>query len=276
MNPFLLIGGALGLGALTWVGLPKLLTLLGLHPHYKGRRFDLTGKRALIVTTSQGTLGDKGRKTGVWASEMTVPFYEFQEAGMQVDLASIRGGQIPIDPWSLRWPIATPDDKRYKGDPVFRDKAQRSHKIDGVDFAHYDLVYLAGGWGAAYDLGTSKVLGCKLSQAYVAGAVLGSVCHGALGFLQATDENGKPLLQGRRATAVTDRQIRQLGITHTPQHPETEVRQAGADYQSNSALLDVLANLTVVDGRIVTGQNQNAGAETAHKMMALLQEQATT
>ena len=64
-----------------------------------------------------------------------------------------------------------------------------------------------------------------------------------------------------------------LGITHTPQHPESELRAAGARYESKRALLDVLANHTVVDGRIVTGQNQNAGAETAHKMMTLLEGQ---
>lgn len=260
-----------GLGVLTWLGLPRLLNLLGLHPHYRGRKFDLSGKRALVITTSQGTLGDTGKKTGVWASEMTVPYYAFLDAGMQVDVASVKGGPIPIDPWSLRWPIATPADRRFRTDPEFQDKVNRSHKIDDVDFTRYDLVYMAGGWGAAYDLGTSDVLGRKLSQAYATGAVLGSVCHGALGFLQATDERGKPLLAGRRITAVTDKQIRELGITYTPQHPETEVRQAKANYQSNGALLDVLANLTVVDGRIVTGQNQNAGAETAQKMMALLE-----
>jgi putative intracellular protease/amidase len=66
----------------------------------------------------------------------------------------------------------------------FRDKVEHSHKIDELDFASYDLVYLAGGWGAAYDLGTSEVLGRKLSEAYAAGVVLGTVCHGGLGFLK--------------------------------------------------------------------------------------------
>jgi putative intracellular protease/amidase len=270
MKAFKVVGGIVGLGVLTWFGLPKLLNVLGLHPHYRGRRFDLSGKRALLITTSQGTLGDTGKKTGVWASEMTAPYYEFLDAKMQVDVASIQGGQIPIDPWSLRWPIAAPADRRYRADPVFRAKVLASFRIDALDFTNYDLVYLAGGWGAAYDLGTSEMLGRKISQAYAAGAVLGSVCHGALGFLQATDETGRPLLEGRRITAVTNKQIAELGITSTPQHPETEVRKAGVKYQRNTAFLDILANLTIVDGRIVTGQNQNAGAETAQKMMALL------
>jgi len=270
MKAWTIAGGIAGLGIVAYVALPRVLNRLGLHPHYAGRRYNLVGKRALVITTSHDTLGESGKATGVYASEMTVPYYEFLDANMQVEVASIKGGPIPVEPMSLRWPLATPSDKRYLADPDLKEKAEHSLKIDDVDFTQYDLVYMAGGWGAAYDLGTSEVLGQKISEAYAGGAVLGSVCHGALGFLQATDEKGEPLLKDRHVTAVTDKQVQELGITITPQHPETEVRKAGAIFESNTAAKDMLANLTVVDGRIVTGQNQNAGAETAQKMMALL------
>jgi putative intracellular protease/amidase len=164
-------------------------------------------------------------------------------------------------------------DKRYLADPDLQEKVRHSLKIDDLDFTQYDLVYMAGGWGAAYDLGTSEVLGRKISEAYAAGAVLGSVCHGVLGFLQATDEDGEPLLEGRHATGVSDKQVRELRITITPQHPETELRKIGAIYECETAFRDFFANLTVVDGRIVTGQNQNAGSETAQKMMAQLERE---
>jgi putative intracellular protease/amidase len=266
-------GVAAGLGAVTYVALPKLLNRLGLHAHYKGRRFNLVGKRALVITTSHDTLGESGKATGVASSELTWPYYEFLDANMQVDVASIKGGEIPFEPMTLRWPIAMSADKRYLADPDLQEKTQHSLKIDDLDFTQYDLVFMAGGWGAAYDLGTSEVLGRKISEAYAAGAVLGSVCHGALGFLQATDESGEPLLKGRHATGVSDKQVRELGITITPQHPETELRKIGAIYESDTAFRDFFADLTVVDGRIVTGQNQNAGSETAQKMMAVLMQE---
>ena len=263
-------GAAAGLGVATYFGLPKLLNRLGLHAHYKGRRYNLVGKRALVITTSHDTLGESGKATGVAASELTWPYYEFLDANMQVDVASIKGGEIPFEPMTLRWPVAMSADHRYLADPDLQEKTRHSLKIDDLDFTEYDLVFMAGGWGAAYDLGTSEVLGRKISEAYAAGAVLGSVCHGALGFLQATDENGEPLLKGRHATGVSDKQVRDLGIEITPQHPETELRKIGAIYESNTAFRDFFANLTVVDGRIVTGQNQNAGSETAQKMMGVL------
>jgi putative intracellular protease/amidase len=134
---------------------------------------------------------------------------------------------------------------------------------------------MAGGWGAAYDLGFSEVLGRKISEAYSRKIILGSVCHGALGFLQAKDEKGNPLVKGRKMTAVTDKQVRELGIEITPQHPERELRAAGALFEAKTAFRDMFANHVVIDGTIVTGQNQNASAETAQKMMDLLYKKKT-
>ena len=255
-----------------YFGLPAMLTRMGLHPADSGGKVAVAGQKALIITTSHGLLGDTGEKTGVYASEMTVPYYAFLDAGMAVDIASIRGGKIPIEPISLKWPLATPADKRFRKDAGFKGKTVNSLKIDHVDFTGYDIVYMAGGWGAAYDLGMSDVLGKKISEAYAAGVILGSVCHGALGFLKAKDLTGNPLVAGRRMTAVTDKQVKELDITMTPLHPERELRAAGALFESKTAYRDTFANHVVVDGSIVTGQNQNAGASVAHKMMELAEK----
>ena len=99
---------------------------------------------------------------------MTAPYYEFIAGGMNVDLASIKGGPIPIDPMSFKWFIKSDYDDRFLKDPDFQQKTQ-SLKIDDIDFTKYDIIYLAGGWGAAYDLGISEVLGRKISEAYAAG-----------------------------------------------------------------------------------------------------------
>lgn len=271
--PGLVWGGAaaLLLALFLWLGLPALLKALGLHPDYRGPRYQLPGKRALIVTTSHATLdkpgGSGGKATGVFGSEMTMPYYAFKDGGMQVDLASMRGGPIPIEPDSLRWFLASGADKRYLADTEFQHKVRNSLAVTQVDLSRYDVIFFAGGWGAAYDLGRSDYLGGAVSRAWAAGRVLGGVCHGPLGLLRAVDGNGAPLVQGKRLTAVTDRQVRQLGITFTPQHPERELRAAGARFESASAALDIFAQHVVADGRLVTGQNQNAGTATAQRMM---------
>ena len=257
--------------------LPSILHSLGLHPDYEGKNYAMNGKRALIVTTSHGVLSKpgktKGAKTGVFGSEMTVPYYEFQDAGMEVDVASIKGGEIPIDPQSFYYMMKSDADKRYLKDKDFQAKVKNSLKIDDVDFTKYDAIMLAGGWGAAYDLGQSEVLGKKISEAYYAETpIIGSVCHGALGLIQAKDKSGNLLIKGRDITGVTDRQLKQLGVFFTPLHPETELRKADVNYKHDSKFLDALATITVVDKekRFVTGQNQNSGHETAQKMMEII------
>ena len=73
---------------------------------------------------------------------------------------------------------------------------------------------------------------------------------------------------------MTDKQIKELGIEVTPKHPETELREAGALFESQNAFRDFFATHVAVDeeSRFVTGQNQNSGLETAHTMMQLLSE----
>ncbi|HEU4725930.1 MAG TPA: DJ-1/PfpI family protein, partial [Candidatus Eisenbacteria bacterium] len=132
----------------------------------------------------------------------------------------------------------------------------------------YDLVYFAGGWGAAFDLGQSEELGARVSAAYAAGRVLGGICHGPLGLLRARRPDGELLVKGRRLTAVTDRQIHQLGVGITPLHPESALRAAGAIFEGvRHPVRDFFANHYVVDGDLVTGQNQNAGPMVARLMM---------
>ena len=249
------------------ISAPGLLHRLGLHPDFDGQRYLLPEGRALIVTTSHDQLGEGGPATGVAASEMTAPYYELVDGRVAVDVASIAGGPIPVDPMTLSRMIRTPYDERYLNDPVLRAKVERSLSVDEVDFAAYDIVFLAGGWGAAYDLAQSDELGRGITTAWAQGAVIGGVCHGPLGLLQATDEMGSPLVQGRRVTGVTNKQVEELGISVTPMHPERELRAAGAHFEGATAFRDFFADHVVVDGRIITGQNQNAGPEVANLMM---------
>jgi putative intracellular protease/amidase len=119
-------------------------------------------------------------------------------------------------------------------------------------------------------------LGEKLTQANAAGIILGSVCHGALGFIRAKEVDGESLVKGKVITAVTDKQVKELNVSNTPLHPETELRKLGADFKSKTAFKDIFANLVLVDRNLVTGQNQNAGAETAQAMMQLLEDKEKT
>jgi putative intracellular protease/amidase len=172
--------------------------------------------------------------------------------------------------------VKTPEDERYLNDPVAQAKVKNSIPIAEVDIDQYDIVFISGGWGAAYDLAQSPELAEKVSESYYGekSAVIGGVCHGVLGLVSARDRQGNLLIAGRRMTGVTDKQIKELNIEITPRHPETELRKAGALFESQTAFRDFFATHVTVDAeqRFVTGQNQNSGLETAHTMMGILHD----
>jgi putative intracellular protease/amidase len=260
-----------------FISLPTLLNKAGLHPDYNSKKYSFSDKKAVIISTSHSILSKPGettgKLTGVFASELTVPYYEFTDSGIEVDIASIKGGKIPIDPESFFYAVKTNSDTRYLEDPILKEKVENSILIDQLEIDNYDIVFISGGWGAAYDLGYSETLGEKISQAYYnPNSVIGGVCHGVLGFLNAKDSLGNLLIKNKRITGVTNKQIKELGIFFTPQHPEEELIKAGAIFESKTAFRDVLANLTIVDdeSKFVSGQNQNAGHETPQKMMEIL------
>jgi putative intracellular protease/amidase len=262
------------------LALPTILHKAGLHPEYSGPTVELPGKRALVITTSHGVLAapgeTEGPATGVWGSELTHPYYTFTDGGMTVDVASIKGGEIPIDPQSFFFATKSPEEERYLNDPIAQAKVKNSIAIADVDISQYDIVFMSGGWGAAYDLAQSPVLADKVTESYYGdkSAIIGGVCHGVLGLVSAKDREGNLLIAGRKMTGVSDKQIMELNIEVTPKHPETELRKAGVIYEKQSGFRDILATHVVVDDekRFVTGQNQNSGLETSHRMMQLIAE----
>jgi putative intracellular protease/amidase len=246
---------------------------MGLHRHYTIPHFDLKGRRALVVCTNHDRLDPLKRDTGAFGSEFTVPYYAFLDAGLAVDMASPKGGRIPVQPPSFSWPLACDDDVRFQADTDAMAKLTNSKRIGDLNPADYDVIFMAGGWGAAYDLMQSSDVADFVTRANAAGKILGCVCHGALGLCAARGIDGEPLVKGRRVTGVTNRQINTFGIAVTPKHPEEELIKAGGLFECQHAWRDPFATHTTIDGNLITGQNQNSGYETAHRILEKLATQ---
>ena len=127
------------IAAVFLMALPTVLHKAGLHPDYAGAIVELPGKRALAITTSHSALAapgeTEGPATGVFGSEMSHPYYNFLEADMDVDVASIEGGDIPVDPQSFSFMVRTPKDERFQKDEIFQAKVKNSLKIDDLDMS---------------------------------------------------------------------------------------------------------------------------------------------
>lgn len=233
------------------------------------------------MTTSHDRLGPEDcedcEPTGVTLEEADIPYWIYKDAGLQVDVASIKGGRIPEDGNVLsHW------DCRLRHDAEAYGQFQDSLPIARVNFTDYDIVYMAGGWGASWDLSTSAELGEGITQAFLSGKLLGSVCHGGLGFINARKADGSLLVEGTRMTAVSDKQIEMLAKVfgwQEPYHPEEELRKRNAVYEKHSGLVEITASDVVVDdltsdGRIITGQNQNSACGVAQAHLERLERDA--
>src|ERR1700759_4333247 len=111
------------------------------------------------------------------------------------------------------------------------------------------MVFGAAAWGRPFDFATSEAPAAAMTAAAAGDAVIGGVCHGPLGLVNATGPDGRPLVADKAISAVTDKQVRELGITATPYHPETELRKRGARFESETRFRDPFANHWVADGR---------------------------
>lgn len=72
----------------------------------------------LVVLTSHDELGNTGRKTGFWLEEFAAPYYVFKDAGIEMTLASPKGGQPPLDPKSDDPDAQTDATRRFKRIPT--------------------------------------------------------------------------------------------------------------------------------------------------------------
>lgn len=220
-----------------------------------------TALKVLFIVTAHSTLGTTGNTTGLWFEELSTPYYVFVDSGAKVTIATLPGGQVPVEPRSM-----SPDGKnpasveRFIKDEAAMSQMQSSKKLADLPFAEYDVVFIPGGHGAMWDLGSSKELGEFLTKAWANGEIIASVCHGPAGLVNAKDTDGKPLVAGKKVGGFSDSEETAMKLTQVvPFMLETRLRELGADYQSGPNF----QAFAVRDGRLVTGQNPASSEKVA-------------
>ena len=122
-------------------------------------------KPVLLVLTSHGELGDTGKKTGFFLSELTHPLEVFEKAGFAVEMASIEGGQPPVDGLDLQDAV----NARYWNDSAFRAKLSATKKLSSLDPKGFSAVFFAGGHGTMWDFPDDKAVQKTIREIYQGG-----------------------------------------------------------------------------------------------------------
>jgi putative intracellular protease/amidase len=225
-------------------------------------------KKLLMIVTSNDAMGSTGRKTGVWAEEIAVPYYSFADAGFAIDMASPKGGQAPLDPGSLKEAGQnSPEVDRMLADKGLMKALSATHKTADVGITAYDAVFFPGGHGTMWDFADDQSIKAIVEHADRNGLTIGAVCHGVSALVSAKRLDGKPLVAGRRVNSFTDAEEEAAGLTKAmPFLLETRLREQGAKFESGANW----QAFSVQDGLLFTGQNPQSSERVANAMLSSL------
>ena len=228
--------------------------------------------KVLIVLTSHDELGDTGEKTGFWLEEFASPYYHLKDAGAQVTLASPRGGQPPLDPKSQEPDFQTDATRRFDNDQAAQNELANTAKLAELKVEDFDAVFYPGGHGPLWDLHNDSDSIALIEGFIAAGKPVATVCHAPAVLLKAKDQNGDPLVKGKKVTGFSNSEEAAVELTDVvPYLLEDQLVKMGGVYQK----VEDWNPLAVVDGLIITGQNpasSDAVAEALLKAINSLQD----
>jgi putative intracellular protease/amidase len=227
--------------------------------------------KVLMVLTSHDQLGNTGRKTGFWLEELAAPYYVFKDAGARITLASPKGGRPPLDPVSNEPSAQTDITRRFEKDAAAEAQLDKTVRLDSVKQEDYDTVFYPGGHGPMWDLAEDKSSIKLLESLVAAGKVFAVVCHstGALRHVRTPD--GKLFVEGKTVTGFTNGEEEGVGLTKVvPFLVEDEMTKLGATFSK----VKNWGVHTVVDGRLITGQNPASSGPAAKLLIEMLNKKA--
>ncbi|SEM26726.1 Putative intracellular protease/amidase [Aquimarina amphilecti] len=224
-------------------------------------------KKVLFVLTSHSDLGDTGEKTGFWIEEFASPYYFLKDKGVDITIASPKGGQPPIDPKSELPDFQTPATKRFNEDQETQNVLKNSVKLESVNANDYDAIFYPGGHGPLWDLAEDKN-SIKLIEAfYQQHKPVAAVCHAPAIFKNAKGIDGSPLVQGKKVTGFSNTEEAAVQLTDVvPFLVEDMLIANGGSYSKGTDW----APYALEDGFLITGQNPASSELVAEKLLGQL------
>jgi len=241
--------------------------------HYHGA----PPKGKILMVASSPTISEQtGWPIGFWAAELTHPLFVFREAGYKVELASTEGGKIEMDGYS------NPTDASgyaahdiitlgFLQQDAFHAFLNTTKKITEVNANDYNAIFLVGGQGPMYTFRGNKELETLFASFYESGKTSAAVCHSTTLLLEAKKSDGTLLVEGKTWTGFADSEEefadQAVGMKIQPYRIETEARKIE---NTTFKVAAPFASYVIVDGNLITGQQQNSGYAAAKTVVKQL------
>ncbi|TCD29189.1 type 1 glutamine amidotransferase domain-containing protein [Pedobacter psychrodurus] len=223
--------------------------------------------KILMVLTSHSELGNTGEKTGFWIEEFAAPYYLLADAGVEITLASPKGGQPPIDPKSDAPDAQTEATKRFKADEKVQEILANTVQLNTVNEKDFDAVFYPGGHGPLWDLANDEKSIALIEEFYKAKKPVAFVCHAPGVLIKVKDQNGDPLVKGKAVTGFSNSEEEAVKLTDVvPFLLEDEFKKLGGHYSKGADW----GSYVKKDGLLITGQNPGSSEEAAKVLLETL------
>lgn len=233
-------------------------------------------KRVLLLAANPSTSPVTGWPAGFWWAELTHPYWEFTEAGYEVEIRSPEGGALRADDYS------DPEHESgysshdllslgFKSSASHRALLENTRSADDVDVSTYDAIFVAGGQSPMITFRHNEALQRLVASFYQSGKVTALVCHATCLLLDTRLDGGELLVTGKSWTGFANSEEAFadsfVGRRVQPFWIEDEARAISA---TNFMVDAAFRPFALRDGLLVTGQQQYSGAAAARLVIEAL------
>jgi putative intracellular protease/amidase len=220
-------------------------------------------KKILIIASSANQIGPNNRATGSFLTEIAHPYETFKKQGYEVDIASVNGGEAPLD--GMHEKDEELNTAFLAGDGLV--KMKHTSPISEVNVSGYDAVFVPGGLAPMVDMPDNETIQAAIASTYERGAVVGAVCHGPVSLLNVQLSDGSYLVHDKNITSFSNAEEENYAKADVPFLLETALKDRGGKYTAAA----VWQAHVIADGRLITGQNPASAKGVAEKMIAVLE-----
>ena len=233
-------------------------------------------KHILMLASNPAISPVTGWPIGFWWAELSHAYIAFKNAGYEITLASPDGGDLEADGWSdpqheSGYSAHDVISLGFKLSPLTAPIIKGTPAIGTLNMDEYDAIFVVGGQGPMVTMIDNTAVHKIIAAFHGKGKITAAVCHGTCVLLKAADENGDLLVKGKTWTGFSNSEERYAehaaGIKIQPFWIESEAREIE---DSNFITGGLLAEFSVRDGNLITGQQQVSSAAAARKVIEAL------
>ncbi len=227
-----------------------------------------TPKKVLIVVANPSTSTTMGWPVGFWGAELTHPYYELTERGVEVTIASPAGGKVEMDSLSdprdpSKWSAEDLITMGFLNTPELMELLADTPRLADLDLDEFDAIMVAGGQSPMFTFRDNEDLKAAIRHVYESEKPTAIYCHGTAALVDLKLSDGSYLVDGKTVTgfANVEEEFSDtfVGQKVMPWRVEDVLKERGANYV-HGGLFKAFA---VRDGRLITGQQQYSGRKVA-------------